>query len=509
MKNTYLILISFIILLGGCTNKNSYFSNLLKELPNDNGKYRYYVVVPGGGCNGCISSAENFVKENYSRKNILFVFTRIESVKVLKLKLGEKICESDNVIIDKENKFEIPSSNPNSIYPAFISLDKNRVTKVNYLSPNEKFSLHSFQEMIGKEPMLKVDLASYFENKDKHNLQLSDLTEKIEYIPLKTPHDLPIGMVSLVKVTDDFIYCLDTKQQLFQFNKDGDFLRLIGKKGGGPDEYLQIMGFDVDEKDNVYMYDLSKRYLFLYSKDGQLQSKIKMPIDISAVSRTYDNHLLGTLYDMGTDGEQKLVRIDTSGTIVDTLFVRPNNEEKTEVKIDLMRVPYLGFSDQLYIKLPFDDIMYAMTPTGNINKYFELYQGKYKLPKEIASNVELYDKNIRNPYIFQPRTKLAYPYCFIDFFFEMNTVRLVYDFRKDQFFDIFYGPLKGLKGIKNDIDSGSTFWPSFVGEDYIAGIIPPHLFDIETDNEQTKKLYDSFRKYDNPVLQLIKLDIPE
>lgn len=111
-------------------------------------KYNILFVVPGSGCHGCITGAEYFVKENISNyPNVLFVFTSVKSVKVLKLKLGREVTLYDNILFDVNNVFFNYKSKKN-IYPAVIHLKKGKVQKVNYLSPESEYSIKQLMDLV-------------------------------------------------------------------------------------------------------------------------------------------------------------------------------------------------------------------------------------------------------------------------------------------------------------------------------------------------------------------------
>lgn len=97
-----------------------------------------YVIIPNTGCSGCITSAETFLKNTVSKSDKLrFILTNIASVKMLKLKIGNKIVDHPNVYIDKENMFYKGSFN--SIYPTILFIDQKtkEISRRSEVSPTE------------------------------------------------------------------------------------------------------------------------------------------------------------------------------------------------------------------------------------------------------------------------------------------------------------------------------------------------------------------------------------
>lgn len=124
-----------------------FFQSVLAENAIDD-KYNILFIVPGSGCHGCITGAEYFTKENYSKyPNVLFVFTSIKSIKVLNLKLGTKVVHADNILLDINNDFFNYKSKRN-IYPTIIHLRKGHVHMVNYLSPESEYSIEQLMDFV-------------------------------------------------------------------------------------------------------------------------------------------------------------------------------------------------------------------------------------------------------------------------------------------------------------------------------------------------------------------------
>lgn len=109
-----------------------YFKSLVKELHLKEG-IKYIVILPGLGCNGCIQEGEVFMKEFVNNKNILFILTNIESLKILQQKIGVDIKQHSNIHIDKENMISIPTDN--KVYPCIIKLESGDIKTYEFQSP--------------------------------------------------------------------------------------------------------------------------------------------------------------------------------------------------------------------------------------------------------------------------------------------------------------------------------------------------------------------------------------
>jgi len=96
---------------------------------------RVYLILPNEGCEGCISTAEYFVKENFNRShNLKFVFTKITSQKLLRIKLTDSVYNSSNVILDTANAIKYPEVGK-SIYPMIVYVENGEVAEIKYQNP--------------------------------------------------------------------------------------------------------------------------------------------------------------------------------------------------------------------------------------------------------------------------------------------------------------------------------------------------------------------------------------
>ena len=82
----------------------------------------YYILIPGTGCSGCINFAEDFLKENlHKHKNVKYILTKINSLKLLKLKLGINVFDNE-IILDTMDNFSNQSLY--TIYPTIFFVNK-------------------------------------------------------------------------------------------------------------------------------------------------------------------------------------------------------------------------------------------------------------------------------------------------------------------------------------------------------------------------------------------------
>lgn len=86
---------------------------------------------------------------------------------------------------------------------------------------------------------------------------------KVDAIPLETKDNSLIGNIKKGIVKNEFIFILDNMlQSLYSFDIKGNFLGKIGKRGQGPNEYIEIRDFDVTDS---LLYTLDFREIHTYN----------------------------------------------------------------------------------------------------------------------------------------------------------------------------------------------------------------------------------------------------
>ena len=85
---------------------------------------------------------------------------------------------------------------------------------------------------------------------------------------------------------------------IFLFQRDGKFIRKIGKHGRGPEEYSSIIYFDVI-RDTIYVSSTDRRSLLRYTFNGTFCDEIHMKYQPTYFSSTADQKLACYLNENG------------------------------------------------------------------------------------------------------------------------------------------------------------------------------------------------------------------
>lgn len=127
-------------------------------------------------------------------------------------------------------------------------------------------------------------------NVDKtEDFDFHDYFDTVRYIPLETTDDALIGEVTKLYLTQENILVFDQKtMSLFLFDARGRFVRKIGNKGEGPDEYMYINDVQLDAKHGlVYVHERIRNRIYIYDLSGKLlEQSAKASVEFNSFFRT-------------------------------------------------------------------------------------------------------------------------------------------------------------------------------------------------------------------------------
>jgi hypothetical protein len=124
----------------------SHFLESAIEAADTENKYNWLVILPGLGCTGCIQEAEAFMQENVENREILFVLTKIQSLKILEKKIELKIENHPNILVDRSNSFVVPTRH--NIYPCIIQLENGKLKMHGFQSPETSQAFEKLRNQI-------------------------------------------------------------------------------------------------------------------------------------------------------------------------------------------------------------------------------------------------------------------------------------------------------------------------------------------------------------------------
>lgn len=113
---------------------------------------------------------------------------------------------------------------------------------------------------------------------EQQEVSVSDLFDRLEVIPLETNDSCLLMWPDKVLCHDGYYEVFDRKHPaLFVFDKDGRFVRKVGRKGDGPEEYTEIYDAIHDSRNGDICMLSPFGEIFVYSADGKFQRRLRLP----------------------------------------------------------------------------------------------------------------------------------------------------------------------------------------------------------------------------------------
>jgi len=364
-----------------------------------------------------------------------------------------------------------------------------------------------------------IDINNGIENSIKMNL--SSIAKDIENIKLENTEKSIVGNIINIVIGEKYIVITDHLDNIKVFSRNGKFIRKIGQKGRGPNEYLSTSKIQISEKYNeIFLYDGGSARILIYDILSGKCRKAKKTIYYPDNFILYKDSLLCFLYSAAsfkyTKNNHHLILFDRKLKRKRFLMERKYTEKF------LSSIDY-GFTN-MYIKD--DDVMFWESDLDTV--YLFNVRKKVIYPYMLFK----YDKfkKVLSKDSFNPR-KMGQGTFLLDNFFETNNYifvegifsgkyskNIVYNKKTKKSFDVFFNYDLYDWGFHNDIDGGMPFWPkgkTLKGQlfcymrPYRLKILMqnPYFKKInilnKQKNEYVKKLVDKSKISDNPIITII------
>lgn len=100
-------------------------------------------------------------------------------------------------------------------------------------------------------------------------VKFGDLFSKMEIIPLETLDSCLIMNIEKIELHNNQLFIFDNlRPALYVFDKKGKYIKQIGKKGEGPDEFQVITDVFIDKTRNVILFLSHFGSVLIYDIEG-------------------------------------------------------------------------------------------------------------------------------------------------------------------------------------------------------------------------------------------------
>lgn len=159
-------------------------------------------------------------------------------------------------------------------------------------------------------------------------LHESPMYDNVEIVKLETKSSCLISEITRVEMNDSYFFIKDF-DNLYTFTRNGKFVAQIGEKGNGPNEYITLSTFFIDDKkQQISIVDNYKSIFINYNYEGRHISTTSIPRGTLkgchyALSAPDNNILLSNMMDMNNSKPYSLIDIKKRELIGDYLSYEP------------------------------------------------------------------------------------------------------------------------------------------------------------------------------------------
>ena len=360
----------------------------------------------------------------------------------------------------------------------------------------------------------------------KVTFKLSDLMEDIEYIPLETsPASFMSGRADMITLTKDYIFIHEV-WTIFQFRRDGKFVRKVNRSGRGPNEgFARISCFD-DVNKRIYIYEHYTHNIMVFDFDGKFINRLKDPFDNMVGSRVGsmfcdEKGFLLLLFE-NAQGNM-MYKYAVLSPALEVVHKEPNYDLcKINKRVIESTTPFLTLykckDNLIYWNTHSDTIFkinadYTCSPSFVINLPNRLtLEDKVKAGAYLKEYSSMQSKN--DVYLIAETDRYLYIYIVSSMFNHDNNKTFMTLYNKETKELKEYGDVKMI----NDFDGGMTITRGLYGDTYVTELLdvmdarriltPEHFASTKVihpeKRDKLKKMVSGLKDEDNPIVVIYK-----
>jgi hypothetical protein len=360
-------------------------------------------------------------------------------------------------------------------------------------------------------------------------MNLSEVAESIEYIPIETNSELKLGKIFYDRIfyENGIFYLMERNQSTILFDKQGRYLNKISKPGRGPRDVAMSLDVDVDlSTGNIVL--MEKQRILEYSTSGELVKTLRFRdnpmlanLHLNRFKKIGQNYFL--LMIVNQNMKYSLVIQDTVNEIVSKILYPEEDYEIFWGKPPHVTQPnFFKYKESVRLINGYSNCILSIDKDHNIDTAYFLNFGRFRAditnPKHLSfkepwlwTRFEIFESD---SYLFMkyhlgslsvnPAKMVGRrgPY---DYLHECS----VFDKRsgKFQFID---QPEINYLGFVEDFEGGPPVWPKYVSSDgYLITYMYARDFKsyvlTHKVSDRYKQMADSLNDNDNPVIVRVKL----
>ena len=355
-------------------------------------------------------------------------------------------------------------------------------------------------------------------NMPEGDLRMSDWIESIEYIPLETTDQCLLDENIIYDYNDNhIIVSYYDAETIYLFDRKGKFIRTIGRRGQGPEEYTNSFSLFIDMNDEyIIVADINKT--LYYGIDGKLLYASPSPIDARKPELYFREQFLrvaeSNVYRDSTyyvfeirDIKGNLVKEEIPSCPIPTVADKSLEIAYSSVIIDHVYM----YKNTPYVRETMNDTIYMIDGLNHFIPKYVFNLGKYKITPEVQGDVDHFFDRVQK-YVVPERIIELPDYLLIQYYHQMRSSYCYWDKHTRKTYSL---NIRG--GFQNDYDGGPNFEEVNQRNNLFSGFFSAERFlDPKLRSKQMprgpqsavrafEKLVKKVDPDDNPIIMIVKL----
>lgn len=223
--------------------------------------------------------------------------------------------------------------------------------------------------------------------------------------------NLQFKEITKIMIMDDLVYILDevSRNLLIYDKKTGEALRSVGRRGSGPDEYILISDFDVDNDGNIYMIDGNLDKLFIYKNDLSQTISKKLPFEADIIKVLDNGNFLFGLSSWNK-GENKGDLVVLTNKKLETLNTLVVYDKFVDDAFWISNFYFTSTNSHILLNRPPYNTVYKINNLGVVENSIFFDFGRLEVPKKEKANIEENLQKFENYNLLKWRTVVEESY---------------------------------------------------------------------------------------------------
>ena len=202
--------------------------------------------------------------------------------------------------------------------------------------------------------------------------------------------ELNFKQISKIQIYNNNFFILDSSMSiLLVYDFNGNAIAQIGKRGNGPNEYLDVTDFDIDKDGNIYVIDGSLNKLFVYDKTFKLTQKKDLPFQVDIIKVLENgNYLLGlSSWDSSKYKGSKIIL--TNNHLEETQILSVY-DEYVDSSVWISKYTFSSTNNRILYNRPLDNEIVQFSNTGEFIGFLLFDFGKDEMPNNEKKDIMKY-----------------------------------------------------------------------------------------------------------------------